>query len=156
MKKWLSILLAAILMMTVGFALTEDEPIDQPAPNPDLFSGTWACDRAVISINWEEEGYRILIQWGSSAWECTEWEYSCYFHEEENKLVSMPFGTRTEMVYGEDGDLVSATVVYDDGEATFYLDEEGFLIWADEKENAGEGMRFELLPEIEEEDFSEG
>ena len=149
MKKWLSIVLAAIMMMTVGFALAEENPDAKPAPNPDRFSGTWMCDRAVIEIDWEEEGYRVMVRWGSSAWECTEWEYSCLFHEDENKLVSMPFGLRTDLVYNEDGEVDSYKVVYEDGEATFYLDEEGCLVWVDEKENAGEGMRFEFMPETE-------
>ena len=89
----------------------------------------------------------MLITWGSSAWEHTEWEYSCFYHDEDHTLVSMPFGTRTEVVYDENGEQTSATEVYNDGEAIFSLDEEGKLIWLDEKENAGDGMRFEKLPE---------
>ena len=111
------------------------------------FEGVWQCDRATIAMYWEEEGFKVLITWGSSAWEHTEWEYSCFYHDEDHTLVSMPFGTRTEVVYDENGEQTSATEVYNDGEAIFSLDEEGKLIWLDEKENAGDGMRFEKLPE---------
>ncbi len=111
------------------------------------YEGVWQCDRATIAMYWEEEGFKVLITWGSSAWEHTEWEYSCLYHDGNNTVVSMPFGTRTEIVYNENGELVSSTEVYDDGEAIFSLDEEGNLIWLDEKENAGKGMRFEKLPE---------
>ena len=111
------------------------------------FEGVWQCDRATIAMYWEEEGFKVLITWGSSAWEHSEWEYSCYYHEEDNTVVSMPFGTRTEYVYGDNGELLSATEAYNDGEAVFSLDEEGKLIWLDEKENAGDGMRFEKIPE---------
>lgn len=111
------------------------------------FEGVWQCDRATIAMYWEEEGFKVLITWGSSAWEHTEWEYSCFYHDEDHTLVSMPFGTRTEIVYDDNGDLASATEIYNDGEAIFSLDEEGKLIWLDEKENAGDGMRFEKLPE---------
>ena len=114
------------------------------------FEGVWQCDRATIAMDWEEEGFKVLITWGSSAWEHTEWEYSCFYHDEDHTLVSMPFGTRTEVVYDENGEQTSATEVYNDGEAVFSLDEEGKLIWLDEKENAGDGMRFEKLPEEEE------
>ena len=117
-----------------------------PAEAAD-FEGVWQCDRATIAVYWEEVGFKVLITWGSSAWEHTEWEYSCFYHDEDHTLVSMPFGTRTEIVYDDNGDLASATEVYNDGEAIFSLDEEGKLIWLDEKENAGEGMRFEKLPE---------
>ncbi len=111
------------------------------------FDGDWQCDRASIAMYWEEEGFKVLIRWGSSAWEHTEWEYSCFYDEENNTLVSMPFGTRTDCVYGDDGELASATEVYNDGAAAFALTEEGFLTWDDEKENAGDGMLFERIPE---------
>ncbi len=111
------------------------------------FEGVWQCDRATIVLYWEEEGFKVLITWGSSAWEHSEWEYSCYYNEEDDTVVSVPFGTRTEYVYGDNGELVSATEAYNDGAATFLLDEEGYLIWWDEKENAGEGMRFDQIPE---------
>ena len=142
------ILLAALALtlLAMGAALAEEPDIQSP-PSPDLYSGSWACDRASIEMNWEEEGYRVLISWGSSAWENSEWEYSCYYHEEDKTLVSMPFGSRTDYVYGDDGELVSATEIYSDGSATFSLDGEGKLIWQDEKENAGDGMRFDRIPD---------
>ncbi len=130
-----------------------DEPIDfvredaEEAAAIARFEGEWQCDRAAIEVYWEEEGFKVLIRWGSSAWEHTEWEYSCYYHEDDGTLVSMPFGTRTEYVYSDDGEIVSATEAYSDGEAAFCLDEEGCLIWLDGKENAGEGMRFVRVPD---------
>ena len=122
----------------------EEEPMPAEAA---AFEGVWQCDRATIAMYWEEEGFKVLITWGSSAWEHTEWEYSCFYHEEDNTVVSMPFGTRTEVVYDVNGEQTSVAEVYNDGEAVFSLDEEGKLIWLDEKENAGDGMRFEKLPE---------
>lgn len=147
MKKLLAALLALTLTLTAVFAAAaeteEGMPISEQAK---AYEGDWGCDRATIEMNWEEEGFKVLIRWGSSAWEHSEWMYSCYFHEENGTLVSMPFGIRTDYVYGENGELVSASDVYNDGEATFYLDGEGYLIWQDEKENAGADMRFEKLP----------
>ena len=149
MKKLIAMLLGLVLMMGCA-ALAEEDFEFAPMPaEAAVYEGAWQCGRASMDVNWEEEGFRVLIRWGSSAWEHTEWEYSCYYHEDDNSLVSMPFGIRTEYVYGEDGEIASVTDVYDDGEATFLLDEEGCLIWQDEKENAGEGMRFKKLPEEE-------
>lgn len=136
-----------IVFERVDLTAASDIPEEFP-PMPAqaaAFQGEWQCDRASISMNWEEEGFRVLIRWGSSAWDHTEWEYSCFYHEENNTLVSVPFGTRTDYKYGDDGVLVSCDEVYNDGQATFSLDGEGRLIWQDEKENAGEGMRFERL-----------
>ena len=90
----------------------------------------------------ERRAVRFTI---SSAWEHTEWEYSCHLNEDDNTLVSLPFGIRTEYVYDDNGEQVSAREAYSDGCASFSLDAEGCLIWKDEKENAGEGMRFEKI-----------
>ena len=107
------------------------------------FDGTiWVCGRATVSVYWEEEGYKVGVEWGSSAWEYTEWEYSCFYDPESNTLISMPFGMRTEWVYNESGDIFDGNVVYDDGEAAFSMDEEGCVRWNDLKENAGEGLQF--------------
>ena len=146
MKKLIAVLCALLLICPAVFAFAEEETGSMPV-SAETFEGEWQCDRATASVYWEEEGFKVLITWGSSAWEHTEWQYSCYYHEEDNKLVAVPFGIRTEYVYGDDGELVSATDIYDDGEAVFSLDEKGYLIWQDQKDNAGEGMRFEKLPD---------
>ena len=128
-----------------GMVFRPEETGKEMPAEAAAFEGTWQCGRAAADINWEEEGFKVNITWGSSAWENTEWEYSCYFHGEDNTLVSMPFGTRTEYVYDDNGEPVSAKEVYSDGCAVFSLDTDGRLIWQDEKENAGEGMRFVKL-----------
>ena len=147
MKKLLAVLMVLSLAAVSFAALAENEPAVPPAPDPDPYSGVWECDRATAEIVWEEEGYRVQISWGSSAWETTTWEYSCYYHEDDGTMVSMPFGSRTEWVYDDSGEVVSAKTVYDDGVAVFSLDQEGRLIWQDEKENAGEGLRFDWVSE---------
>ncbi len=142
MKKMISVCLALVLALGLtGICLAESENA-RPAPSPDPYSGIWQCDRATAEIVWEEEGYRVLIHWGSSAWEATEWEYSCDYREEDHTMVSMPSGVRTELVFDDQGEQTSFTVVYEDGEAVFSLDGDGCLIWQDRKDNAGEGMRF--------------
>ena len=129
------------MTMLAGIALAEENEMPMPE-EAGVYSGTWMCDRAVITMDWEEEGFRVLIRWGSSAWEQTEWEYSCYYHEDVGTLVSMPFGIRTDYRYNEAGEVVSAEEIYNDGEAVFSLDEEGYLLWMDARENAGEGLKF--------------
>ena len=138
--------MAVDFLSELDFAAPEDDIVPQPEGGK-RFEGVWQCDRATIAINWEEEGYKVLVTWGSSAWEQTEWQYSCFYHEEDNTLDSVPFGIRTEYMYGDDGELVSATDIYSDGEAVFSLDAEGCLIWQDQKDHSGEGMRFTRLPD---------
>ena len=149
MKKLFAIILVlALALVSVGFAEEENLP---PMPEEAaVYEGTWVCDRASIEIVWEEEGFRVFISWGSSAAETSEWEYSCHYIAETKSLEAMPTGIHTDNVYGADGEIVSSTVIYDDGEATFTLDEEGRLLWHDVKEDAGKDMLFERveIPEI--------
>ena len=141
MKKFLSLLVAlALALGLTGLCLAESEDA-RPAPSPDPYSGIWQCDRATAEIIWEEEGYRVLIQWGSSAWELTEWEYSCYYQEADNTMVATD-GSRVELTFNDAGEETNCRVVYEDGKAVFSLDAEGRLIWQDGNENAGEGLRF--------------
>ena len=149
MKKLFAIILVlALALVSVGFAEEENLP---PIPEEAaVYEGTWVCDRASIEIVWEEEGFRVFISWGSNAAETSEWEYSCHYIAETKSLEAVPTGIHTDNVYGADGEIVSSTVIYDDGEATFTLDEEGRLLWHDVKEDAGKDMLFERveIPEI--------
>lgn len=112
----------------------------------------WACGRAVVEMYYEEEGYRVLVRWGAAYNEAALWEYSGFYYADSDTVVTMPFGIKTDIVYNEDGTIASYRELYDDGEAVFSLDGDGYLIWQDLKENAGKGMRFEqvqYLPKIE-------
>jgi len=155
MKKLLALLL--VLLLAVPCAMAEDEELEDAVEMPEaaaVFEGIWACDRASMEIIWEEEGFRVLITWGSSATEMTEWEYNCFYHEEDHSVVSvMNNGTKTDFLYDENGEIVSSDIAYEDGEATFTLDEENHLIWKDAKEDAGKDMLFEYqgpIPPVDE------
>ena len=168
MKKLLLVFLSLILLVSVAFAeeAVEAEPEeltleevtseiedvfedyeddyeeDEPAPDPDFFSGTWLDGRYAVEIDWEGIGYRIQVSLANTPSDFTEWEYSGFYHEEEKTIVTMPFGMKTDVIYGDGGVAESWTTVYEDGSAIFGFNEEGNLIWIDEKENAGEGLAF--------------
>ena len=110
-----------------------------------IFMGRWQCDRCTIEISPEDEYVQVLIYWGGSASETMEWVYTCLFDEYENTLTSVGEATMTDVIYGEDGELESAEPLYTDGAAVFSLDDDGCLIWDDQKEQRGEGMAFERL-----------
>ena len=144
MRKLFAIILALALALSLAGCAAAEEPQNDATPEEAKpFEGMWMDDRAVAQLIWEEEGFRILIQWSSSAEECTEWEYSCVYDKETNTLVSvMENGSCREVVYDENGEEKSSTTVYEDGTATFSLDEEGRLIWKDAKEDAGKDLHF--------------
>ena len=47
------------------------------------------------------------------------------------------------VTWNENGEIAETKVVYENGEATFTIDESGLLTWNDLIEDAGKDMRFE-------------
>lgn len=114
-----------------------------------VFLGRWQCDRCTIEISPEADDVKVLVYWGGSASETAEWVYTCVFDEYENTLTCEGEGTCTDIVYDENGEQVSAETLYTDGAALFRIDENGCLVWDDLKEDAGEGMAFERIDELD-------
>ena len=109
----------------------------------EQFMGEWQADRAGCTIENIGGGFTITINWASSADESTSWQYvSCYIHDDE--MVSNGTGTKTEITVDDDGKEESE-VIYTDGSATFSINKHGQLIWKDEKENAGKGLKFDKM-----------
>ncbi|MCR4907150.1 MAG: S-layer homology domain-containing protein [Clostridiales bacterium] len=98
----------------------------------DIFVGEWSADRASITITPSEDGYLCKVRWASSATECSEWEYFCWFDGET--LASVETGTRKDLIYGSDGKIISSKNVYSDGAAAFQFNDDGKLTWIDFKE----------------------
>ena len=107
----------------------------------------WISDRAAIDILWQKDHYRVTIEWAISASESSEWTYRCAYDAEDDCLTGT--GVRTEVTYDDSGEIISSREAYSDGAATFLIDEEGCLIWQDQKENAGENLAFEQIYDYE-------
>ena len=152
MKKVLCVILALGLFCLSLAGLAE---VTGPS-----YIGTWVCGRATIEISDEHPGYRVLINWGGSAWEVATWEYHCPYELQDGKLVSEPTGTQIDLTFGEGGEQTDSVTHYEDGAAVFSIDEKGLLHWDDKKDNAGADMDFEktgfygLAPEAEEFEIS--
>ncbi len=127
------------------------EKVDTEAPvgPEDAFEGIWGCGRATMTIESLDDVIYVTVMWGNSASESARWEYACDYDAENDCLVSQPDGVLAYVTFGEDGEIAAEEQVYDNGEAVFRIDDEGFLIWEDKVENAAEDMRFEkvVMPE---------
>lgn len=146
-----ALIAAAVLAVCVlSLAIPAGNNAEFRSPQPvesEAFLGQWHCDRAGLTVSWTpDDDFTVSIVWSSSAWDNTEWRYHCIYDEKNATLASLPDGTRTEYAHNGDGELATSTLVYHDGTATFLLDRDGYLIWQDNKEYAGKGMRFERLP----------
>ena len=162
MKKLTSIVLALILAMSLACASLADE-----VPQPEggrKFETNWAITGMLVSINYEEEGYRVsIVSEIPTEGTGTEWFYNCYYHPEDDTLVSVSSSKQTytftpvvpfengefdpEQVTDEDGEKTYASAEYEglddeDKASVFSIDEKGRLIWKDGHENAGADLEF--------------
>ena len=142
MRKLFAMLMVLALALSCAAVLAEDVPEAKECPEEaKIYEGIWENVEAKIEMDWEEEGFRVMVTRQDSYDKATTWEYSCTV-EEGNKLVSMPFGIRTDFTYDDAGNQTGYTVVYEDGQAEFSLNEQEHVLWKDEKEDAGKDLEF--------------
>lgn len=109
------------------------------------FNGAWfdtVSERCNMEIHMDDEFYYVIsIDWGSSAWDNTHWEFKGDYDASQNGIVYNN-GCRYEEYYPEDGGDVQRTEVYSDGEGLIYM-QDGKLYWKDAKEDFGADCVFE-------------
>lgn len=158
-KKVLAIVFALVLMMSMlascggGSGSNESEEIDasEDTQNPVMnYIGDYGCGRATMTIEAAdgETGANVLVTWGSSAAETSQWQMSGEF-DADTKTITYSNGVRTDIVYKDEGDIDTETEVYNDGTGTitFTDDEENAvttLVWKDDKEDVANDMVFEF------------
>ena len=158
MKKFISLL----LVMMLAFAMTAcgggaQGGGEEDGQNPIMnYVGTYVCGRASIDISADDskDATSAVVRWSSSAAENSEWTMSGSF-DADSKTFTYTGGTRTNYVYGEDGEIASQEEVYTDGSGTmtFADGDKLTLTWKDDKEDVAKDMVFEFatLPEEGEE-----
>ena len=144
MKKCIGILLA-VMICVAAFAAAEETTRPEGGKR---FEGDWATGESLLQITGEDDGYRVCVTL-EKAGEAggTIWQYSCFYHEDTDSLVSVS-SSKTAYTYDpEYGDRIfedSAYEGFDDAEAftEFTIGADGKLAWKDGRENAGEGILF--------------
>lgn len=110
------------------------------------FNGAYACMNYTLNCFWDTEvteegevfsGYKLEIEAQDENGAVTFWLYAGEYDPEGNVLTAY-IGTKE--FQEKEGEAIRT--LWDDGKAVFTLDEEGNLLWKDEKENAGEGLVF--------------
>ncbi len=113
----------------------------------DSVNGTvWQDDRASLEIFLEDtSNYKVLITWGSSAWEMTEWTYGCAY-DAETQTLKAEHVICDEIVTDDAGNETRKTVLDKDSEAVFALNAEGMVQITNAGDEALEGKCFERMP----------
>ena len=117
-----------------------DQDANQDA-NTSASDNTGASDNTSTSAN-ENRTYVVLIHWAGSVSESAEWKYLCHFDADSKCLVDEGKGVHSVLAFSPEGDLLDEAVAYTDGSASFALNKNGELIWQDDKDDAGKGMKF--------------
>lgn len=147
MKKMLCMALAMMLALSlIGTAVLAEE-----FPQPEggkKFESCWGFMGGLITINYEEEGYRVMVDlYNQSENTGTIWEYSCYYNEEKDVLESI---SSRKSGYTLDPETLNVTLGepeyegldLDDNTSVFSLSEDGALTWTDGRENTGSELEF--------------
>ena len=111
----------------------EDEEAVSVMPVPEagwlrdsVEGAVWMDDRASLEVLQEDDGFKVLILWGSSAWEMTEWTYACEYEPEEDRLVAISM-ICDDVVYDENGNETRTTVLDQECETIFAPNDNGNL-----------------------------
>ena len=145
MKKLFALILAICLSVTVLAALAEEDDIGyypDDHPESQVFMSTWVAEDGEwrIEMNGEDGCIKPYIVHRLGDNKEDTWEYATELDAEKaGQLTAAPWGLH----YKQDTGTGEWDVTYyEDGDATFTLNENGNLVWTDLKEDAGKGLEF--------------
>ena len=122
-------------------------PVEANLPEPgwilDSVEGkSWINDRATLEIFLEDtDNYKVLISWGSSAWETTEWTYGCEYKAEDQTLHAVHM-IHEDVVFDDQGNENRTVVEEKDVQTVFALNAEGMVFLTDAGDEQLEGKTF--------------
>lgn len=150
MKKLFALILALCLSLTALAALAEEEDDEfgyypDDYPESKVFMSTWVAKDGEWRIEmYGEDGCikpYIVHRLGDNKEDI--WEYATELDANNSyQLTAVPFGLhyKQDTVSGE-----WDVTYYEDGDATFILNENGKLVWNDLKEDTGKGLEFDKI-----------
>ena len=113
--------------------------VDADVENPVAdYEGQWVCGRGLLTIEDLDDTIYCTVRWGVSAAEEAVWEYEAMLDPVSGALTTLENGVKRVDTYGEDGEVAASEVEFEDGAATFALNEDGTLTWTDYKQTPGE------------------
>ena len=108
-----------------------------------VYGKTWIDERAVLEVFLEDtDSYKVLISWGSSAWETAEWTYGCDYRAEDQTLRAVHM-IHENVVTDDQGNESRTTVEEKDVQTVFALNAEGRVVITDAGDDQLEGKTFE-------------
>lgn len=150
MKKLISLLLALTLVLSLSAAPAEEESewVDfaDRYPEAKAFDSFWVSGDGQVRINafCRLDGFEMIIEWMTGDDTFTYWEYLMTYDQENHKLVCDGIGLMAENKI-KDGEVTESKTIYQDGTASFWLNDQGELCWDDEKEDTFSATTFHKI-----------
>lgn len=138
--------MAVDFLSELDFVEAENDAIPQPEGGKK-FESDWAIVGGLAEIYYEEEGYRIALTIDNRDGTGALWQYSCYYVEDTDSLLSVSSSRTNFTVNPDTGETVYGDVAYEgldeEGKSTeFTIGADGCLIWKDGHDDAGAGLEF--------------
>lgn len=109
----------------------------------------WMDDRASLEVFLEDtNNYKVMISWGSSASEHTEWVYGCSYQADQQTLTAEHL-IKENVVTDEQGNETRTTEADKDASAVFALNADGKVVITGAGDEQLEGKTFERAPAAE-------
>ena len=156
-RKLIAFMMACMLLVLAACGSSQNKPAEgsdtqivvaEEGQNPVMnFVGNYQADRASMLVEAEgAENAKFTVNWGSSAWENSEWVMSGKL-DQETLSVTYDNCVRTDRVYGDDGSVTKETVVFENGKGRISFNAKGNSItWEDDQEHIADGKVFSFVP----------
>ena len=143
-KKWVALLLCAALALLGGSALGENPESDYTYyPESEACVGTWYVDDYILEIAHNAEDYNVytcvVTQYGADGRTGVRWSYDVAAYDDIGRALStVEIGVKANLTFDDFGEVASSEQVYDDGAASFGINDAGKLVWKDYTAAPGE------------------
>ena len=150
MKKLFAILLVLILAMcAAAFAEEEEEewvPFPELHPEAKAFESYWVSGDAQVRINafCRDDCFEMIIVEMTGEDTFNSWEYIMNYDDETGRLVCDGVGLKSVNRIVDD-EIAEFHNEYEDGYATFFLNEDGNLCWDDAMEPTFQATTFQKI-----------
>lgn len=144
-------LLALCLVLGCGLGCLAEEAAEKTYselhPEVLAFDSYWVSGDAAVRIDARhtEGGYEMNIVEMTGENTFNSWEYLLVYDEEKKALVANGTGMKYANTFGDGGEIIESQKEYEDGNASFYINDQGELAWSDEKESTFEATLFHRI-----------
>ena len=135
-------LFSLIFLFSVTVLFAKADTDQTLALGIEIFNGTWSTDGAQADIQFLDGFFQVHIETFDCGYESTEWVYLCTYDEHKQALIASSTGNKNIYVYDFDTSCETKSTIYQNGSAVFSLHPEGYLMWLDENEGAGQDLLF--------------